>query len=67
MDIVYRDRAWRDFADPMRPIKVEKKDDANSPSKIRGPDIFVCDLINDWTRLRNNGTYILDDIQIIIH
>jgi len=52
----------------MTPIKTEKKDVANSPSRIRGPDIFVYGPVNGWTSgLRDNTTYILDDIQIIIH
>jgi len=66
-DIVYRARAWRDFADPMTPIKAEKKAVANSPSRTRGPDIFVYDPSMAECQLEDSRTYILDDIQIIIH
>lgn len=34
-------KAWRDLADPITPIKAEKNDVANSPSKIKSPEIFV--------------------------
>ena len=34
-------KAWRDLADPITPINAEKNAVANSPSKIKSPEIFV--------------------------
>src|SRR5712664_3651821 len=43
-----RAMAWSSFAEPMTPIREEKKDDANSPRRTTTLDILVC-RHQDWT------------------
>jgi hypothetical protein len=39
-------RAWSSFADPITPMRAEKKDVANSPSSIIIPEMLTYNITN---------------------
>lgn len=60
-------KAWRDLADPITPINAEKNAVANSPSKIKFPEMFVYQTVSVGLSHLEMKTHILYNVQVLVH
>ena len=61
-----RASACSNLAEPITPINAEKKDVANSPSKIITPDTLACAALEKRSLDSEKDSYKLNDVRILV-